>query len=288
MKLSITNQTEQTNAIIGIYGPPKSGKTFSLSTALPLGDVLHVSAPGEGNAGSSLRDYPIKQVTLECYADLMALESVLLNKAADWLGEPSDQPVARLKTALDPAVIERMQKFLGETVPATVALDGIKSFQADIFGGQSISHWGKDLGVGKYGDIADLTRLHLQRFAFIPSVKLVVFISQDQQISDKSMGGMESTYREMAFEGNASRGIIPPMCDMVLPIFSAAQLGEGFKPWKCAIDPPGSPDRDRYFALVPVMGYWAGARVGLTTQTSIKADLSHIWNKFYATKEAIK
>jgi len=281
MKLTMTNDANQTNAIIGIYGPPKSGKTFSLSTALPLGDVLHVSSPGEGNAGSSLRDYGIKSVTLENYTDLMTLESALLNKPPDWVGEAADQPVSKLKLPLDPAAVQRMREFIGG-VPATIAIDGIKSFQSDIFGGQSIAFYNKDTGVGRYGDIADMTRIHLQRLALVPNVKMVIFITQDQQVNDKSMGGQEASYREMAFEGNASRGIIPPMCDMVLPIFSCAQLGDAFKPWRF-----GEEVRDRYFALVPVMGYWAGARVGLVNQTSIKADLSYIYQKFYS-KEAVK
>ena len=289
MKLSMTNDTNQTNAIIGVYGPPKSGKTFSIATALPLGEVLHVSAPGEGNAASSLREYPIKQVSLETYYDLMALEAALLGKPAGWIGDDSDPPVAKLKTGIMQADMDALKTFIPAT-PAVIVLDGLYSLQADTFGGQSIAHWGKDLGVGRYGDIADLTRLHLQRFSFISSVKLVIFITQDQQITDKSLGGVESTFREMAFEGRASRKIIPPMCDMVLPIFKGEQLGEQFKPWECTIN--GKKEvRDRWFTLQPFAGYWAGARIGLSSDTSIQADFTRIWNKFYAkkaTKEATK
>lgn len=287
MKLSMTNDTEQANAIIGIYGPPKSGKTFCLATALPLGDVLHVSAPGEGNAASSLRDYPIKQVTLADYYDLMALESALLNKPIDWMGEKTDPPVARLTTQINADFVKTMKEFIGSS-PAVIALDGLRSFQADIFGGQSIAFWGKDMGKGRYGDIATLTRIHFQRLAFIPGVKMLVFITQDRQVQDKSLAGMESTYREMGFEGQLSRDIVPPMCDMILPIFSASQLGESFKEWTCTIN--GKQEtRDRYFPLTPFQGYWAGGRVGFTDETTIQADLTRIWNTFYAKKkEAVK
>jgi len=188
----------------------------------------------------------------------------------------------RAKEGTSAVAMTALSEFVA-TTPTTIVLDGIKSLQADIFASQSVAYHGKDIGRGKYGDIADLTRLHLQRLSTIEGVKLVIFISQDQQISDNSMGGQNTTYREMAFEGQASRGIIPPMCDMVLPIFAASQLGDAFKPWKSAVD--DGKLRDRFFALRPMLGYWAGARVGLMDEMTIQADFGRIWNKFYANKE---
>ena len=285
MKTSMTNQAEPGTAIVGIYGGPKTGKTFALRTALPLGPVLHISSPGEGDAESSLRDFPVQHFLAECYEDLMALELVLCGKPADWVGDPSDPPVARLKKAIDPAKIQQVRDLLGDTKPFTIALDGLFTFQSDIFGAHSIVHYGKDTGIGRYGDIADSSTIHTQRLA--SAARLLVLITQDQQVSDKSLGGVESTYREMAFEGQKSRKIIPPMCSMILPIFSCAQLGDSFKPWRCPVDKPGEM-ADRYFALVSYMGYYAGARVGMTSDTSVRADLSHIYNKYYTkSKEAV-
>lgn len=289
MKLSVSNQQEQTNAIIGVYGPPKSGKTFSIATGLPLGNILRISSPGEGNVNRSLDAYPISQIRLENYKDLMTLEAALLNKPAGWVGDDGDTPVALLNAnktkhgPIDPAQVAELREFIPDNL-AIVCIDGIAAFQADIFATQSIAHWGKELEKGLYGDVAKLTRIHLQRLASITGVKFVIFISQDMQVTDKSMGGIESTVREMEFEGKASRKIIPRMCDMVLPIFSASQLGQDFPTWKCTIN-GNEEERDRYFLMQSMMGYWAGAGIGLTNDTTTQADFNLIWNKYYANKE---
>lgn len=286
MKLTMTDKITTPSLMLGIYGQPKIGKTLTLATALNLGGVLHLSSPGEGKAASSLQDYPINHISIENYRDLMVVEAVLLGKPAGWFGDDVDPPVARLKDGITQGELDTVSKFIADQKIATVAIDGLVSFQDDIFGGQSIAFWGKDTGVGRYGDIAELTRLHMQRFAGMQGMKLVVVITHDAQVSDTARGGVQlGTIREMAFVGRASRDIIPAMLSFILPVFPASHLGEQFKPWKCSIN--GTEEtRDRYFTLTSYDGYWGGGRMGINTQLqSIRADLTHFYNTF-TKKEA--
>ena len=290
MKTSMTNNNEYPGGVVLIYGPPKVGKTISLATALPLGPVLHISAPGEGNAAASLRDYPIHQVRLESYDDLMALEIVLLGRPGNWLGDPTDNQVSKLKRPVDPALINMAATQIGDTRFSTIALDGLVSWMSQIFGGHSIEIAGKDLGIGRYGDEAEMLKDHLAHIATYTGLKFFVLITQDDQVKDEAGGNViMATHREPAWDGKAARKIIPPMCDFILPVFTAEELGKQFegKTWEWEWD--GTTEtRNRYWGLKPMKGYWAGGRVPMSATLTggvIQADFTRLYRRFYMTTQ---
>jgi len=110
---------------------------------------------------------------------------------------------------------------------------------------------------------------------------MVVWIAFDKQIVDEGRGVV---YREMAFEGNKSREIVPPACSFILPIFTGEELGIDIEKreweWKYK---DITEKRDRFFLLRPARGFWAKARgaMSINAPAVCRADLAFLYNKFY-------
>ena len=287
MELTSTKVATNNTAIVGVYGSTGVGKTACLATALNLGSMIYCLMPGEGDGSATLRDYNIPMLNINSYGELMALFAALKNNP-DYRGDDTDAPLTKpfkgdkpISGFIRDDIAKLIEKFKKVDIK-TIAFDAGMGLQ-QLFSQQSIEFWGKDTGIKRYGEIADLTRSTLLKFSTIPGIKMVVWVAFDKQITDERNGQVR-TYREMAFEGNKSREIVPPACNFVLPIFTGEELG---------IDPDKqewewkykdiTEKRDRFFLLRPARGYWAKARGPMSIQASThcKADLAALYNKFY-------
>jgi hypothetical protein len=289
MELTSTKTATNNTAVVGIYGPPGSGKTACLATALNLGNMIYCLTPGEGDASRVLSDYNIPMVKLETYGDLMALYAALIGDP-NYRGDDTDAPIAKpyrgdkAISGYNPEDVKKLIEQFKKVDIKTIAFDAGAGIQ-QLFSQQSIEFWGKDLGMGRYGDIANLTKSTLLKFSTIPGIKMVVWITLDQQITDERDGQIR-TYREMAFEGKKSREIVPPACNFVLPVFTGEELGldPEKREWEWKHN-GGTETRNRFFLLSPARGFWAKARnpLSLKVPEMCRADLSALYKKFYET-----
>jgi hypothetical protein len=287
MEVTSTNKSTNQTAIVGVYGPTGAGKTACLATALPLGDMLYCMFPGEGDGSATLRDYDIPMLRINTYGQLMALYAALIGNP-EWKGDESDLPLIRpikgdkrLSGFPKADEIKELVDTFGKLKLKTIAFDAGQGMQ-QLFSQHSIEYWGKDLGIGRYGDIADLTRATLLKFGNIPGILMVIWVAFDKQIVDEGRG---ITYREMAFEGNKSREIVPPACNFVLPIFTGEELKLDKPEWDWEYKDIKE-KRDRWFLLRPSRGFWAKARgpLSINAPATCKADLARLYKAFYAIK----
>ena len=287
MELTSTQAATNNTAIVGVFGATGSGKTACLATALNLGNMIYCLMPGEGDGGATLRDYNIPMLNINSYGELMALYAALRGDS-DYRGDNTEAPIAKPYKGDKPVsgynldeVKELIKKFKGLDLK-TIAFDAGMGLQ-QLFSQQSIEYWGKDTGIKRYGDIADLTRSTLLKFSTIPGIKMVVWVALDKQITDERDGQIR-TYREMAFEGNKSREIVPPACNFILPIFTGEELGIDIekREWEWKFNGI-SEKRDRFFLLRPARGFWAKARGAMSIKAPgvVRADLAMLYNKFY-------
>jgi len=287
MELTSTKVATNNTAIVGVYGATGSGKTACLATALNLGNMLYCLMPGEGDGSATLRDYNIPMLNINSYGELMGLYAALIGNP-NYRGEESDMPIMKpfkgekpINKFPKPEEIKVLSEKFQPLNLKTIAFDAGQGLQ-QLFSHQSIEFWGKDVGIGRYGDIADLTRSTLLKFQTIPGIKMVVWVAFDKQIVDEGRGVV---YREMAFEGNKSREIVPPACNFVLPIFTGEELGieaekrEWEWKWNGVTE-----KRDRFFLLRPARGFWAKARgaMSINAPAIARADLATLYNKFYS------
>jgi len=286
MELTSTKTATNNTAIVGVYGATGSGKTLCLSTALNLGNMIYCLMPGEGDGGATLRDYNIPMLNVNSYGELLELYAALIGNP-DYRGDDTDMPIMKpfkgdkaiSKFSGPDGIKKLMSKFKGLDIK-TIAFDAGQGLQ-HLFSQQSIEFWGKDLGMGRYGDIAHLTRSTLLKFGTIPGIKMVVWVAFDKQIVDE---GRNMVYREMAFEGNKSREIVPPACNFVLPIFTGEELGIDIEKREWEWKYNGITEkRDRFFLLRPARGFWAKARgaMSINAPGMCRADLAALYNKFY-------
>lgn len=287
MKLTSTKKATNNTAIVGLYGPTGSGKTACLATALNLGNMLYCLMPGEGDASKVLADYDIPMLNINSYGELIGLYAALIGKP-DYKGHTTDAALAKpfkgnnpISGYPTPEEIKVISDKFKKLDIKTIAFDAGQGLQ-QLFSQQSIEFWGKDTGIKRYGEIADLTRSTLLKFSTIPGIKMVVWVAFDKQIADE---GREIVYREMAFLGNKSREIVPPACNFILPVFTGKELD---------IDPDKqewewkhngiTEKRNRFFLLQPARGFWAKARgpLSLKAPEVCRADLAALYNKFYS------
>lgn len=291
--LSLTNTSDRESdcANVALFGPIGVGKTAVTATAMGLGPVLYMSTSSEGDSAGSISEYEIPMLKIRSYGDLVGLYHAIAGKIPEEAGE---LPISKLSKsgkfapyAPSKSEVAELTKQMKKLKPRVIVFDTIIGLQ-QLFAEHSIWYWGKDIGIGKYGDIAELTRYWMFKFMAVEGLRMLVWISTDKQVADNDRG---TTYREMAFEGNKSREIIPPACSFVLPLFTGEDLGLAEEDrewiWKYR-DSNGNvkeEPRDRFFALQPRNGYWAKAR-GPVTQTAnvMPANLALLYKKFYGKK----
>jgi hypothetical protein len=286
MEITSTKDIVSSTAIVGIYGATGAGKTLCLSTALSLGNMLYCKMPGEGASEKVLEDYNIPMLSLNSYGELLGLFAALKGNP-DYRGDETDMPIMkpfkgdkRISKFPTPDEIKELMNEFGGLDIKTIAFDAGSGLQ-HLFSQHSIEYWGKDLGMGRYGDIAHLTRSTLLKFSTIPGIKMVVWVAFDKQIVDE---GRNMVYREMAFEGNKSREIVPPACNFVLPIFTGEELGIDIekREWEWRYKDI-TEKRNRFFLLQPARGFWAKARgaMSINAPAMCRADLGALYSKFY-------
>ena len=310
VQVGMTNDpNDDPRAVISICGDTGAGKTAFLATGLNVSKrVLQVYARGEGDAASSLQEYPVIRVVLENYDDLMALLAVLHGKGPDWIGDSTDPAVARLTKKFPRETYDAISGIIGDPSDiGVIGFDGIQAIMRDILLGKVIEHIGVDQAEDAwklYGGLASIISPIIMKAISKPNCKFIVLTSHIDTIEIKSSGGrVLKSWRQFAVEGKKSYDIIDALSNIMAAIVPGEQVfdvGDPLMPddwlkkgqfWTTTINGK-TEKRNRWLTFINWQGVKCKRRGSLEQAgyTLFQADLERIWNKFYAkkSKEAVR